>query len=412
MKVILYVPYFDGISHMRDYTLKYVNGLIDKNIQVILLVNYIGDFDFGSYKNLKIISLNKSYFNNDELKNSNKLLWLYFRVYFNFLLFLELAKILKKEEPNLVHFLSYELVSLSFLLSISRNAKYLKNRCFIEIAAANFGDDYVNQNYFIRIWRKFMKYSVKSIEKTVTPFYTFNSKTHIKLFKTQIFGVSAFDENRLIFLGDSRKIKLCNTRRKLPAVPTFLFFGTIRDDKGFDFLCESISRLSELQLNYNFIIAGKPLGFDAIQVIEKFGIQDLENVKLDLNFLDEQTIDTYFNLANYLVLPYNLNYKGSSGPVYEAAARGIPIISTNVSEMGVLVNEYNLGYLIEPNNVEDLYIKFKELITFNDSKEYSLKVSNVESFAKKFSEENYLNRLIDSYKLAVGCDLIFHQEAG
>lgn len=401
MRVLLFVPFFDGISHMRDYTIKYIEGLTNNGVKVVLVVNYM-DYNFASLPdNLKVVSLNKSYFEADDLKNRNKILWLFYRIRFNVELFLKLRELLKTEDVDIVHFLTYELVSLSFMIRFFEKRIRSKNIYFIEIAASNFDNDFSNKSFSEICWRYLMKIGLKSIDKNLNPSYTFNSKSHRALFKSQILDKRKIDESKLIFLGDSRKLKDTFKVKNSISVQTFLFFGTIRDDKGFDVLCSAIKMLSELSLNFNFIIAGKPLGYDALGVIDKFGIHHLNNVTLNVDFLDEATIDYYFREASYLVLPYNSKYKGSSGPIYEAASRGIPVIATDISEMGLLVKEYDIGYVIPTDSVDGLFQMLRQVIESYHNIDYLKKVANIRKFANEFSDENYFKRLMACYSTVV-----------
>ena len=137
------------------------------------------------------------------------------------------------------------------------------------------------------------------------------------------------------------------------SAPLFLYFGMIRRDKGVDDL---IAALAHVKVDYRVMIAGFPFDYSADEITgwaEAHGV----NARLlyQLTYVPEEWVATYFNAADALILPYRSNYTGGSGPLLkQAASYGIPVIATDVAEMGSLVRHHGFGILAAPDSPPSL----------------------------------------------------------
>ena len=72
------------------------------------------------------------------------------------------------------------------------------------------------------------------------------------------------------------------------------------------------------------------------------------------------------------------------------------IISSNVGDIGDLINETN-GYLIDPNETEDIYNKMNK--AYLEKEKLELKGEKLyEDVINSYSMEKFWNRYYDSYK--------------
>jgi len=54
-------------------------------------------------------------------------------------------------------------------------------------------------------------------------------------------------------------------------------------------------------------------------------------------------------------MPYEKTYNASSGPLFKGVCTyGVPVICSQIGEMGQLVKKHNLGLICEPGNAENL----------------------------------------------------------
>ncbi len=146
------------------------------------------------------------------------------------------------------------------------------------------------------------------------------------------------------------------------AGPVFLFFGTIRRDKGLEYMLEATSRLASEQ--FSLLIAGNPQEYTAEEVrrlIQKFGVNDKTLARL--GYVPDQEIPYYFYACDALVLPYRKFYTGGSGPLLKGACmHQRPSIVFDVSEMGRVVKESAIGLVARPEDSAHLAEKMREFI--------------------------------------------------
>jgi glycosyltransferase involved in cell wall biosynthesis len=108
----------------------------------------------------------------------------------------------------------------------------------------------------------------------------------------------------------------------------FLFFGKIREYKGVDVLIDAFQNLS--YDNMNLWVVGNPESERLRSDLQK-QTDSIENITIELEFISEDSVQLYLNMADVLVLPYRriLN----SGSIYLALTFGLPVIAP---EMGCI----------------------------------------------------------------------------
>ncbi len=137
----------------------------------------------------------------------------------------------------------------------------------------------------------------------------------------------------------------------------FVFLGILRSDKGLEALAQAVRLLNQRGREYRLILAGFPLEYTAPQMREMFSLDTPGNrvVHHHLDYVEEAEIPYYYFAADCLLLPYNENYKGSSGPLMKGACTfGLPVVASDVSEMGVLTKRHGLGFTVVPGQAENL----------------------------------------------------------
>lgn len=137
----------------------------------------------------------------------------------------------------------------------------------------------------------------------------------------------------------------------------FLFMGILRRDKGLEDLSVALSNLWHRRKDFRVILAGYPFEYSKAEVQQLFSYPDKSSPILcaHLDYVPEEKTPSYFYAANALLLPYNTKYKGSSGPLMKGACTyGLPLVVSNIGEMGFLANKFELGFISEPSNSASL----------------------------------------------------------
>lgn len=125
----------------------------------------------------------------------------------------------------------------------------------------------------------------------------------------------------------------------------FCMVGSIWPDKG---VIEAAKHL--MNTNYKLIIAGKPSDDNIKKELLNIEKQSC-NIKLDLNYISEDTYYKYIRESKYCILNYQGCYNDrSSGVILDILFNNIPVIGRrcNATE---LIEAYNAGFLY--NNINE-----------------------------------------------------------
>lgn len=116
----------------------------------------------------------------------------------------------------------------------------------------------------------------------------------------------------------------------------YLYFGFIRRYKGVDTLIKAFKHSD--QLNAELWVVGNPANEDLEQELRRLSTEE-ENVKLTLEFIPEESVQQYLNMADVLVLPFRdiLN----SGSIYLGLTFGLPIITPRIGCIPSVVSNEN-----------------------------------------------------------------------
>lgn len=138
-------------------------------------------------------------------------------------------------------------------------------------------------------------------------------------------------------------------------VPTFVSIGTVFPQKGFDRLLRAHRRLLDEGCQHNVWIVGDGYDFPNIKkLLEELNVQ--ETAKL-IGFKENPY--PYFVKADYYIL--SSRYEGYPTVLFEAMVLAKPIIATDVSGVREMLNDGELGYIIE-NDENAIYKGMKYFI--------------------------------------------------
>ncbi len=157
--------------------------------------------------------------------------------------------------------------------------------------------------------------------------------------------------------------------------------GRIDVNKGHHIVIDAISKCK--QSNFKLLIVGEPTINESndylLNIKNKIDQENLNNRILFRPFTNE--IEKYYKAIDVLINASKSETVGMS--TIESLACGIPIIGSNSGGTKELIENRTLGYLFEPQNVDDLGLKieqyFQERNKFNsnDLKNYASKFDHL-----------------------------------
>ena len=190
-----------------------------------------------------------------------------------------------------------------------------------------------------------------------------------------------------IYTNFPRKIDKYTARNKLGLTAKYiiLYFGIIRDYKGFDILLNAIAKLKNSDLDFHLIAGGECYGNDEkyTQLIFDLDISDF--VTWQNKYIPESDVAEYFSAADVVALPYRS--ASQSGITQIAYYYDIPVIVTKVGGLPEIVDDGQSGFTIETENPTEL----ANVLETHLKKGTFLEMENyIKTFKQKFSWESFV----------------------
>ena len=175
-----------------------------------------------------------------------------------------------------------------------------------------------------------------------------------------------------------------------------LFFGQIKEVKGLDILLEALALARKKGANVRLTIAGRPWHSDW-QKYEKIILEQGldENVQLHLGYIPNEKMETFFNNAHMVVLPYRRIYQ--SGVLLLAMSYGKPCICSNLEPFKEIVQDGENGLLFQDGSAVDLAEKIFRL-TENQEKITSLRLGAIDTIQDTYDWKKIGKQLCDLYE--------------
>ncbi|NES18729.1 MAG: glycosyltransferase [Symploca sp. SIO3E6] len=213
---------------------------------------------------------------------------------------------------------------------------------------------------------------------------------HINQLKTHGKAIPLPDPVQIYSDSDSQVEKLKETLGIQPSRITFLMFGVPQKRKGIYQLLEAIALLpSNLCQKLCLLFVGQRYSDPLIQtrkaeLTEALPIQVISQEE----FIPEQEIQNYFQVADVILAPYQ-RHIGMSGILVRAAAAQRPVLSSNYGIMGEIVKRYHLGITVDstvPAEIAQGLARFlleapANFCDFSQMKDFALQ-NSAEKFAK------------------------------
>lgn len=408
MKILAIQPYADGAGHYGKYTVRLCHEIGKLGHEVVLCANLVNPAEYiretPAFR-LEQLGMKYAFFELEQERSRSLFGWLGGRVRNNVAVLRRAVHLAEREQFDVLQLFSYELVSTWLFLTLRRSATLPP--IVIEIGAPNFSPEKYYGSWAEHLWRRFQKLALKQMLGRYIQAIVMNSASHILELRKQL-GLQ--DDFIVELVSDTREIpqkplEKSEARKKIGLGDyngcVFLFFGTIRRDKGLDNLLRAFTMLQQEECR--LVIAGMPLDGEISQDTRE--ILSSSRVMARLEYVPEDQIDAFFYASDALVLPYCGFYAGSSGPLYEAGARALPVIVSDVSEMSLITRESDLGMVVPPDDTDSLANALKRFIGLNHSQK-ELWAANALALVRNNDRAAIARRFVGIYQRLLGIDMV------
>jgi glycosyltransferase involved in cell wall biosynthesis len=167
-----------------------------------------------------------------------------------------------------------------------------------------------------------------------------------------------------------------------------LAVGSLSRQKGYKLLFEAIAILNKQNCEFYLLIAGEG---DLREELQKHAAK--LGVKSKINFIGRSdNVASLMAAADLLVL--SSLWEGLPGVVLEAMASSLPVVATAVGGTPELVIDGITGYLVQPENPNDLAVKLRKVMGMNSVERKKMG----EAGNKRVKEEFRVDRMNLAYE--------------
>ena len=176
----------------------------------------------------------------------------------------------------------------------------------------------------------------------------------------------------------------------------FLHFGGNHSEKDFEVIFRAAKDLSQ---PYKLLFAGK---VDSVgqtnspsKLVKKYGLG--QDVVIVNKYIPEEEMPHYFCAADAVILSYRKHFKRVSGVLSTAAQFNLPVIASDVREIGEAVRNYKLGLTFEAESAQSLREAILSFLSLKDDEKRGMR-KNLSRFVQDHSWHEVAQRHLELYQ--------------
>lgn len=159
-------------------------------------------------------------------------------------------------------------------------------------------------------------------------------------------------KDRYIFMSDPSSTLYPKKQLKWKYKKSILLVGLQTKRKGIDNFVNFLKKYENFLLNIQFILVGK---LDKDSEIHREYLNNCSVLQWIDSYLEEEVLQTMYSEADYIMLPYTMDFNGSSGVFAHACSHAKPIIATSHGCIGFRVNKFKLGKTFKSGNYVEMF---------------------------------------------------------
>ena len=199
---------------------------------------------------------------------------------------------------------------------------------------------------------------------------------------------------------DSKPIVRDEARAHLdlpPGSKHFLSFGVNHPRKNFEVIFQAVQ---DLPRDFKLIFAGKIVPEDApindpVRFAQKYGW--MGNTIIADKFIPDGEMPYYFAAADAIILSYRKDFIGASGVLSHSSTFQLPVIASDIGQLGEFVKEYKLGLTFTPEDASSLREAILSFLKLDEEARQTLK-RNLAEFATANSWGAVASKHLELYR--------------
>ncbi|MBN3894910.1 MAG: glycosyltransferase [Nostoc sp. NOS(2021)] len=223
-------------------------------------------------------------------------------------------------------------------------------------------------------------FAIKHIEKLHSQAKVFHLADPVRIYKSEQYKIEQLRQK--IRIDPDKKI--------------FLLFGTLTNRKGIYQLLDAIQLLpSDICEKLCLLLVGSISSTDKISIqsqIKKISQSLPVQIIIRDEFIAEENVHLYFQLADVILAPYQ-KHVGMSGILLLAAAAQKPVLSSNYGLMGQLVRHNRLGITVDSTSPQAIANGIIDFINDEQHQAIFFDLKMIDEFVEDNLAENFSHTL-------------------
>lgn len=326
------------------------------------------------------------------------------RIFYVYKFLADLFRKVDVEKYDIVHFLEIEYFAYYLFFKFNPKYRYKSNILFVSHSGNFTYKSNKGTSKIVGAYKQISKIPLKFLYKISKGIMLhgdeikqqfINSVLHEndtdgKLFVAE-YGTNEFHETDIV-----AKELACQSLNINSDETYILFFGMIREDKGIRELLHAISGMKKSRCK--FLIAGMPYDITNEEIeslIDNYKIKD--QVRYFPGYIEESQIKYFFSASDAIVIPYRKEFSSQSGPLKMALSFSLPIICSDVGDIGRFTVKNQIGLTFEPENIERIISALNEFLKM-DKKEKERLSQNCKRASSMYSWGNMIEKVYTKYR--------------
>lgn len=168
----------------------------------------------------------------------------------------------------------------------------------------------------------------------------------------------------------------------------FLHLGAVHPGKDMETVLAAISEIPSVRL----VQAGKATpGINLNKLVNQYDLQD--RVLVRDYYISEAEKQYYFAAADAVILSYQIDFYQTASMFWEAAKFRVPVIASDIGELGELTRQYQVGLVFNAGNTASLKMALLNFLSSSQRGRETM-ASNYEGVYNDFSPDNWADRCL------------------
>ena len=201
-------------------------------------------------------------------------------------------------------------------------------------------------------------------------------------------------ENKIYLTRQATEYSISPLTQKNNKIKNIVSISRFVEKKGIDTIIDAANLLKNEDIVFS--IYGFGILEDELQ--KKIDDLKLTNISIKGSLDNPNEVKMALNKSDLLVSPCKIAKNGDRDGIptiiFEAMAQGVPILTTSVSAIPEVITDYENGFIIEPDNPEQLKDKIKDIMELSPKHLYEIRRKAQNDVQKLSSVEKTMNNLM------------------